>query len=104
MPKVSLVTKSDYATVTAGRRAAFLMASTPPQPARVSLRDVAKTVGVSHVTVSLALRGDTRVSATRRTEIRAAAEQLGYRPDPMLSSLASYRRNKSAVPISATVG
>ena len=70
---------------------------------RVSLRDVAKTVGVSHVAVSLALRGDRRVSPARREEITAAARQLGYRPDPMLASLAAYRRNKSAVPISATI-
>lgn len=80
------------------------MPSSSPTPARVSLRDVAKAVGVSHMTVSLALRGDTRVSETRRAQIRAAATRLGYRPDPMLSSLASYRRNKSAVPISVTVG
>eukprot|EP01035_Chromulina_nebulosa_P058399 gene58399-79967_t len=79
------------------------MPHSAPTPARVSLRDVAKAVGVSHMTVSLALRGDARVSEARRTEIRAAATRLGYRPDPMLSSLAAYRHTKSAVPISATV-
>ena len=78
----------------------------PPAPThspRVSLRDVARVVGVSHMTVSLALRGDSRVSEARRAEIKVAADTLGYRPDPMLSSLASYRRTKQAVPISATV-
>lgn len=74
-----------------------------PCSVRVSLRDVAKAVGVSHVAVSLALRGDRRVSLDRRNEITAAAQRLGYRPDPMLASLAAYRRNKRAVPISATI-
>jgi DNA-binding LacI/PurR family transcriptional regulator len=76
----------------------------PPSPsARVSLRDVARDVGVSHVTVSLALRGDPRVSVNRRVEIEAAALRLGYRPDPMLSSLSAYRRSKRPVTICSTV-
>lgn len=75
---------------------------TPPSP-RVSLRDVAAEVGVSHVTVSLALRGDTRISAERRTQIAAAAERLGYRPDPMLSSLSAYRQGKRPAEIRSTV-
>ena len=74
-----------------------------PNSIRVSLRDVAKAVGVSHVAVSLALRGDRRVSLARRHEITTVARRLGYRPDPMLASLAAYRRHKSAVPISATI-
>ena len=79
---------------------------TPAPPlslARVSLLDVARAVGVSHVAVSLALRGDRRISTRRRSEIQAAAERLGYRPDPMLSSLAAYRQTKHPVTISATV-
>ena len=79
------------------------MPSATPAPARVSLRDVARAVGVSHVAVSLALRGDSRVSEARRAEVKAAAEKLGYRPDPMLSALASHRRTKRSTPISATV-
>lgn len=79
----------------------------PPAPssstARVSLRDVARAVGVSHVTISLALRGDSRVSEQRRVEIQLAVERLGYRPDPMLSSLAAYRKTKQGVDISSTI-
>ena len=67
----------------------------PPAPsspqARVSLRDVARAVGVSHVTISLALRGDPRIPLSRRVEIQATADRLCYRPDPMLASLAAYR-------------
>ncbi len=83
-------------------------AAVPPDPTpsanpRVSLRDVAALVGVSHVTVSLALRGDTRISAARRAEVEAAARKLRYRPDPMLSSLASYRQAKRPVGIRSTI-
>jgi LacI family transcriptional regulator len=70
---------------------------------RVSLRDVARAVGVSHVAVSLALRDDPRVSEARRQEIRAAAERLGYRPDPMLASLAAYRQARRGTSIRSTV-
>ncbi|HYC71591.1 MAG TPA: LacI family DNA-binding transcriptional regulator [Opitutaceae bacterium] len=74
-----------------------------PAGARVSLRDIAAAVGVSHVTVSLALRGDVRISEERRREIRAAADRLGYRPDPMLASLSAYRRTKKPVTIRSTL-
>jgi len=79
----------------------------PPSPKppvfRVSLRDIAKEVGVSHVAVSMALRGDQRISTARRAEISAVAERLGYRPDPMLSSLSAYRQTKKPVEIRSTV-
>ncbi|HEY8993545.1 MAG TPA: LacI family DNA-binding transcriptional regulator [Lacunisphaera sp.] len=74
-----------------------------PTGPRVSLRDIASEIGVSHVTVSLALRGDSRISVTRRQEIAAAAERLGYRPDPMLASLSAYRQAKKPVEIRSTV-
>lgn len=70
---------------------------------RVSLRDIAAETGVSHVTVSLALRGDPRISVERRREIAAVAERLGYRPDPMLASLSAYRQAKNPVGIRSTV-
>ncbi len=74
-----------------------------PHVARVSLRDIAREVGVSHVTVSLALRGDARVSEKRRREIDAVAKRLGYRPDPMLASLSAYRHSKRPVTIHSTI-
>jgi LacI family transcriptional regulator len=83
------------------------MSGTVPAPRRsgprVSLRDIAAEIGVSHVTVSLALRGDSRISAERREEIAAAAERLGYRPDPMLASLSAYRQAKRPMEIRSTV-
>lgn len=75
----------------------------PSSPGRVSLRDVARAVGVSHVAVSMALRNHPRIPAGRREEIRAAAERLGYRPDPMLASLAAFRRSKQGIAITSTL-
>lgn len=56
--------------------------------------DVAQRAGVHRTTVSLALKGHPRIPAVTRNRIRAIADQLGYVPDPMLSSLAAYRTQK----------
>jgi DNA-binding LacI/PurR family transcriptional regulator len=71
---------------------------------RPSLRDIARALGMSHVAVSLALRGSSRVSAARREEVKAMAEKLGYRPDPMLASLVAYRQGKRPSTISSCLG
>lgn len=61
---------------------------------RVSMRDIAARVGVSHVTVSMALRDSPRVSESTRLRVIKTARELGYRPDPMLSALAAYRHGR----------
>ena len=61
---------------------------------RVTLRDVAERVGVSHVTISLALRNHPSIPVRRRKEVKRVAKQMGYQPDPLLSSLAVYRHNQ----------
>jgi DNA-binding LacI/PurR family transcriptional regulator len=58
---------------------------------RVTLRDVALKAGVSHVTVSRALRNDPTISSARRKEIKRLSNKMGYRPDPALAALAAYR-------------
>ena len=73
--------------------------SKSPAQQRVSLRDIADELGISHVSVSLALRDSPRVSEKRKKEIREVAERLGYRPDPMLTALAAYRKQKGGVGI-----
>lgn len=70
---------------------------------RVSLRDIAAKLGVSHSTVSLSLRDHPRISADVKKRVRATAEAMGYRPDPMLSALANYRRSRESHPITAGV-
>ncbi|MGF1448675.1 MAG: LacI family DNA-binding transcriptional regulator [Opitutales bacterium] len=64
----------------------------------VSIHDVAKAAGVSPTTVSQALRQVGRISQTTRERVRRVAEELGYHPNPLLSSLASKQfRDPSAV-------
>lgn len=63
---------------------------------RVTMRDVALAAGVHQTTVSLALRHHPRLPAETRERIQRVAEEIGYRPDPMLSNLSNYRRNVSA--------
>jgi LacI family transcriptional regulator len=52
-----------------------------------TIREIAAAAGVSAMTVSLALRGSREVSAATRKRIRALAESMGYRPNPMVSAL-----------------
>jgi len=68
---------------------------------RVTMRDIAKAVGVSVSAVSLAMKNSPRVSVGVRQKIQATIKELGYRPDPFLSVLSHYRRSKSIAPISA---
>ncbi|MGJ3242754.1 MAG: LacI family DNA-binding transcriptional regulator [Opitutales bacterium] len=64
---------------------------TPTRMPRITLKTVAEEAGVSVATVSLALRGQGKLAAGTVQRIREAADRLGYRPDPMLASLASRR-------------
>jgi DNA-binding LacI/PurR family transcriptional regulator len=58
---------------------------------RVTVYDIAEKAGVSHTTVALALRNHHRISEKRRVQIQRIAKQMGYEPDPFLSTLAAYR-------------
>ncbi|TWD73454.1 LacI family transcriptional regulator [Kribbella amoyensis] len=58
--------------------------------------DIAAVAGVSQTTVSLVLSGNTegtRLSEPTRQRVLAAAEQLGYVPDPVATRLASARNH-----------
>ncbi|MEO5714528.1 MAG: LacI family DNA-binding transcriptional regulator [Luteolibacter sp.] len=69
----------------------------------MSLRDIGKLLGVSHVTVSLALRNNPRISVEVRDKVHQTAAELGYQPDPMLAALAQYRKGRSTSPITAAI-
>lgn len=71
--------------------------------ARVSIRDIATSLGVSHATVSMALRGDLRISELRRAQVAAAAKRMGYRPDPVLSAFLHYRWHRRRPDIRASL-
>lgn len=58
---------------------------------RVTVRDIAADIGVHFTTVAEALRDSPRVKEATKKKVRAAAERMGYRADPMLSALSAYR-------------
>jgi LacI family transcriptional regulator len=70
---------------------------------RITMEDVARVAKVHQTTVSLALRNDPRLPAKTRSRIRALADSLGYRPDPMLSALNFYRISKDAAKTQPTI-
>lgn len=53
----------------------------------VSIKDIAKTAGVSHSTVSRALSDSPLVSAQTRARIQRLAHEMGYSPDAQARSL-----------------
>jgi DNA-binding LacI/PurR family transcriptional regulator len=59
---------------------------------RITQTEIAKELGVSVMTVSLALRNSPRLAEETRRRVREVAERLGYQPDPALSALVSHRR------------
>ncbi|WP_309386469.1 LacI family DNA-binding transcriptional regulator [Cerasicoccus frondis] len=59
----------------------------------VTQKDIAEATGLNQSTISLALRGDPRVNEETREKILKISRDLGYRKDPMLTALASYRDN-----------
>ncbi len=61
---------------------------------KVTIRDLAKSLQLSHATVSMALRDSPKIAAKTRQRVKEEAERSGYRPDPMLSALAAYRQMK----------
>ncbi|MDR1283145.1 MAG: LacI family transcriptional regulator [Opitutaceae bacterium] len=68
---------------------------------RPTQKDIARALGLTQATVSMALRGDPLVSPATRERVSAIARQLGYVPDPYLTGLAAYRHRKRPVEIQA---
>lgn len=60
--------------------------------------DVAHALNIHHTTVSRALRNDPRISEQVRKQVKATAEKLGYRPNPLLSVLGTLRRKRATTP------
>lgn len=61
------------------------------QPTSPTMAEVARSIGVSIATVSLALRNDPRISAATKERVKKAAKKLHYQPDPMLTALTARR-------------
>lgn len=59
------------------------------RPISVTINEVAQLAGVSRATVSLVLRGSSRVAEATRTRVRAAIERLEYHPSHLAAGLRS---------------
>lgn len=68
----------------------FSEMSLPKEP---TMQQIADAAGVSRMAVSLALRNSPKISDATRERIRRLAEELGYRPNPMVSALMTQLRH-----------
>ncbi len=67
---------------------------------RVTIKTIAEAVGVTHGTVSRALRGDQRVKPETALAIQETAERLGYRPSKLGRALKTQRTGALAIVVS----
>ncbi|WP_372795811.1 LacI family DNA-binding transcriptional regulator [Pontiella sp.] len=75
-----------------------------PDERPVTYNDIARALGVSKMTVSLAMRNHPRISEATRQKVMNKAEELGYRPDPALAALHRYTHASRTPKIKATLG
>lgn len=57
----------------------------------VTIKDIARELGVAHSTVSRAIHNDPRISPETRSRVMEAVERLGYRPNVAARGLVSRR-------------
>jgi len=60
---------------------------------RITIKDIASALGVAPSTVSRALAGNTRVSASTREAVQQKAKELNYQPNVVASSLRKGRND-----------
>ncbi|MBW4596314.1 MAG: LacI family transcriptional regulator [Brasilonema angustatum HA4187-MV1] len=68
---------------------------------RISIEDIAKRAGVSHSTVSRALRDNSLISPKVREEIKQLAQEMNYVPNAIAQSLLSSRTNTIGVVVTS---
>jgi LacI family transcriptional regulator len=74
----------------------------PERP--MTMSDVARRAGVHPATVSRALRDDPRITPAQRAKVRRAAQELGYRTNPLVAALMTTRRTGRPPVFRATLG
>jgi DNA-binding LacI/PurR family transcriptional regulator len=67
----------------------------------VSIRDIAAAAGVSHTTVSRALRDSRLISVEVREHIRLLAQEMGYTPNAVAQSLKNSRTHSIGLVVTA---
>ncbi|MDF5706292.1 MAG: LacI family DNA-binding transcriptional regulator [Nostoc sp. S4] len=68
---------------------------------KVSIEDIARRAGVSHSTVSRALRDNSLISPKVREEIKKIAREMNYVPNAIAQSLLSSRTNTIGVVVTS---
>src|SRR4051812_36638174 len=58
------------------------------------MAEIAQRLRVASSTISRALRGDPRIGEEMRERVRELADELGYRPNPLVSALMANRRRR----------
>ncbi len=67
----------------------------------ITIKDIARVAGVSHTTVSRALRGDPRITNDTTDRILPVAHALGYIPNSIAQSLNTQRTNTIGMLVTA---
>ena len=67
----------------------------------ITIKDIARVAGVSHTTVSRALRGDPRITNDTTDRILQVAHELGYIPNSIAQSLNTQRTNTIGMLVTA---
>ncbi|WP_392535511.1 LacI family DNA-binding transcriptional regulator [Nostoc sp. C117] len=68
---------------------------------KISIEDIARRAGVSHSTVSRALRDNALISAQVREEIKKIAREMNYVPNAIAQSLQNQRTNTIGVVVTS---
>jgi DNA-binding LacI/PurR family transcriptional regulator len=71
--------------------------------ANVTMREIAKLAGVGRTTVHLALKDSPSISKAVKERVRKLAEELGYRPNPLLAAYQSSIRSRKESTYQATL-
>jgi DNA-binding LacI/PurR family transcriptional regulator len=77
-----------------GERRALYRNRSMAQIQTVKMAQIAQQLGVNVSTISRALRGDPRIGAAMREQVRQVSEKMDYRPNPLISALMANRRRR----------
>ena len=71
--------------------------------ANVTMREIAKLAGVGRTAVHLALKDSPSISKAVKDRVKKLAEELGYRPNPLLAAYQSSVRSRKEATYQATL-
>ncbi len=71
--------------------------------APVNVREIAARAGVSHITVSRALRDAPNVAPATKARVRKVAKELGYTPNPLVGAFTAHIRRRRGEAVGCTL-